>query len=510
MHNGLNFFQKLFASLFGSNDPDAEKKRTLKLIAKNVSKSKFKFYKPQNKTVEVQLAKFIYEVYKAVFPAQAMFQTTTVNAIKAAVIDRCLSEKQKAALEELNEEAIIDLSKSMTLPELQSRIKENFNIVATEFRGGTADKTDSLFQKLMYLKNFCEFDFYFFLRKFDSSLREKDFSLTPHFQPINASYVSEDIEKFIECAWVLPFDADWSDMFALLKDIKGIEPIAPNMWKKILSKLLMLKDSHIFEWMLQLINDDPYLVTDIKFNEEHIASKYLEQIQKQVEEALKKVQQNQDTSKINSLLMQIFGRTEIPELKNYTKSAAANFEKKNIGTYKYGVPLSYLKEFLLNFVKTELRELSDILLVRGKWIDPGQATAMSECFHQLLDCCDKLIEFDRSLAEDVDIGLKLKTMLPRAERDKDVFKIIQTTLKDVNNEAVTIITKAVKNAINYDKELKLLIEDLSKYPSCQMLMNWEELDKYASRQLRQTCVGIYKKIYYLVNLMQNFPLVIEK
>ena len=40
-----NFFTKLFESLFGSNDPEVEKKRRLKSIAKDLSKSKYHFYK---------------------------------------------------------------------------------------------------------------------------------------------------------------------------------------------------------------------------------------------------------------------------------------------------------------------------------------------------------------------------------------------------------------------------------------------------------------------------------
>ena len=41
-----NFFQNLFSSLFGSNDPNAEKKKKLKAINKRLSKSKYnKYYK---------------------------------------------------------------------------------------------------------------------------------------------------------------------------------------------------------------------------------------------------------------------------------------------------------------------------------------------------------------------------------------------------------------------------------------------------------------------------------
>ena len=38
-----NFFTKLFSSLFSSNDPEANKKKKLKAIAKDLSKTKYHF-----------------------------------------------------------------------------------------------------------------------------------------------------------------------------------------------------------------------------------------------------------------------------------------------------------------------------------------------------------------------------------------------------------------------------------------------------------------------------------
>ena len=43
-NSGLSFFQKFISSIFGGNDPEAEKNRQLKIIAKNLSRSGYKFY----------------------------------------------------------------------------------------------------------------------------------------------------------------------------------------------------------------------------------------------------------------------------------------------------------------------------------------------------------------------------------------------------------------------------------------------------------------------------------
>ncbi|MBP5465609.1 MAG: hypothetical protein J6Y13_10610, partial [Treponema sp.] len=90
-----NFFQSMFASLFSGGDDNAIKRKMLKRIAKNLSKTKYHFYRPSNHEVDPTFAKFFYEIYKAVSPAQLMFANTTPNSLKRIVIDLSLSEEQK-------------------------------------------------------------------------------------------------------------------------------------------------------------------------------------------------------------------------------------------------------------------------------------------------------------------------------------------------------------------------------------------------------------------------------
>ena len=48
------------------------------------------------------------------------------------------------------------------------------------------NKFNSLFS---LLKDFCLYDFYFLLRKFNSSIQENTFTSTPNFEKINAEYI---------------------------------------------------------------------------------------------------------------------------------------------------------------------------------------------------------------------------------------------------------------------------------------------------------------------------------
>jgi len=505
-----SFFSNLFASLFGGNDPEAQKKRILKNIAKNLQKTKFRFYKSGSHEAEPGLAKFFYDIYKTLSNAQKAFQETNPNALKNVVINSMLSDNQKQIIDNLTEDAINDLGKKMPLKELSEKVKKDIESFNSEFDNAKLTKIDTLYTKLIVMMNLCTYDYYFIIKKFDSSFKEHNFSAQPRFQAINSSYIAEDLKNFIDVAWGIPFDADWDDVFKLLKFIKGTDIIAPNLWRRVLAKIRTIKDKHVFEMMIQLISSNPAYKDTYKTEDLHIADDYLSQIRKQSDAALDAIKKRQAASKVDSLLSQVFGTNAIPKLKNYNDSNCDILERKGIGSYLYATPLSYLKQFLLEYTKKEVREISDILVIRGEWSNQQMSTPMSEAFHQLLELNEKITVLDNHMGENSDWGIKIKTHLPRADRDRDSKGIIQTTLKDANNMAAQCIISAVQNFVIFDRNLKMLLEDFVKMPRSELLLNWKDLDHFAEGRLKQMCVDVYKKIFGFVQLMQNFQVKVEE
>ncbi len=501
--SGLGFFQRIFGSLFGGNDPEAEKKRLLKSIAKDLSRTRFKFYKAGSNEVLPQLGKFFYDLYKAVSPAQIMFQSIeNPNYFKNVVIDSSLSDQQRSIVDELSEESITTLANSMPFNQLSAKLKTDLESFMGEFDADKITRTDALYTKLMSFRAFCTYDFYFMLKKFDSSLRERDFNSNPRFEPINATYINDDLKDFLAVAWSLQFDEDWSDVMNLFKTVKGVEPIKPAQWQKILSKLKMLRSSNVFDMIVQLISQDPAYHTEVEPKQELIVEPYLEKIKQQSQLALKKLQNQQKNSKADSLLQQIFNTNVVLSLKHYTEQGSQIYEKKNLGSFEYYRALNYLKAFLVEYVKKDVREYADLVLIRGKWVTAALSSQMSEAYHSLLETSDMITEFDDKLGEESEVGIKLKTLLPRTERDREAQNIIRTTLKDCNAQAREYVITSTKNLVSFAKNVKALLEDHQK-PHGEMVINWKELDHYAEHPMQQLGVEVYKKIYLFASLMQN-------
>ncbi len=504
-----NIFQDILTSIFNSNSSEVLKKRMLKKAAKDLSKTKYHFYKYSANEVDVSFAKFFYEIYKAISPAQLMFANANQNSLKHIVISQSLSDDQKTLIDSLSEESLRQDSHSMSLPELSKKVNGMLEKFNAELNKDKINRIDTLYTKFVLFKNFCQYDFYFLLKKFDSSLKERNFNAAPRFQPIGGSYVEEDIKNFTSIAWCIPLDAEWDDVFKLLKSLKGVEPIAPNVWKKILQRLKSVREYNVFELMVQLITEDPGYRELYKTEEIHIMDEFILEIRKTAESTLEQLQSEQRAGKVDNLLSEIFESSSVEPLHNYNQDTSTVFENKGLKGLTYANPLSYLRSFLLDFVKKDVRELSDILLVRAEWTSQQMATPMSEAYHQMIDYATAIATLDEKFAENGELGGKIKMLLPRVERDREGKNIAQMVINDANNEAARILLVSRQNFIAYAKNLKMLLEDFVK-PRSELIRNWKALDTFAEGKLKQKCIDVYKKLFAFVSLLQNFDIEISE
>lgn len=145
----------------------------------------------------------------------------------------------------------------------------------------------------------------------------------------------------------------------------------------------------------------------------------------------------------------------------------------------------------------------DVLIIRGQWSTNIQMQQLSDAYHALLEISDQIIQFDDALAEDGETGSRLKTALMKSDRDREQVKYLRTMLKDVNERATIFVTRAGTNLIAVGRHFKLLIDDYDR-PHHEVVMNWKDLENAASRPIREMLVEVYKKIYYMVQLLQYY------
>lgn len=498
------FVQKLLGGIFASTDPAVRKKRALRAVAKLIGKSRYKFFKVSANQALPAMGKYFYDIYKAIAPAQAILSNQqTSAALKTFIIDYSLSDKQKEAVERLEESSILERSKSLSVKDITKQVKDDFAIITNGFEANRITAIDSLYSLFLVFSSFISFDYFFLLKKFDSGMIERDFDRTPLFQPIRINFITDDLKDFIAVAWILRQKADWASVFSCIKAYKSVDPIAMGVWNKVLARINDLRLSRILELIIGYISGEPDYEPVIKESTTRIVNLYLERIRIQMEAVLNKITRDKADSKIDELVNSIFYTTDIQKLKNYTLQANEYFEKRALPKYMYCQPLNYMKAFLLDYYKKDVREVADLILVRGKWLDPAKSQQMSGAYYALLTISDQISALDDSLGENVERGSKIKTLSTRAERDKEAVRMLETSFKNVNGEAHILLNRGSQNLVLFAKFLKNLIDDIDK-TSAEYLINWKELERTAETPIKKMFADVYKKIYLFISLMQVF------
>jgi len=167
-------------------------------------------------------------------------------------------------------------------------------------------------------------------------------------------------------------------------------------------------------------------------------------------------------------------------------------------------PVNYLKAFLLDYFKKDIRELHDLLIVRGSWSTTILSQQFSEAYHQTMTIAESIVTFDDSLADEGELGMKLRKAMGRiVDRDPGSNKLLRTQLDEVNRMAQQMINEAAQNLIVIAKNLRSILDDHERTEH-ELLLNWKELESLSEEPIKTRIVAVYKKIYYFVQLMQIF------
>ncbi len=501
-----SFIERIFGALFGVGDPERDKKRLIRALGKRLSKEKFKFYKPRAGEIEPQLARFLWEIYKTVSPVRKLIQPSEVGGgAKYVAIESKLTDEQRQLRDELDEKLIRERARGVEVKELASQVKETLiNFVGT-FDANQVKAINGVYDELKLFVEFCHFDFYFSLKKFDSSIAEDSFSGKPKFEAISSEYVVDDIRDFLDVATILSPAMDWDGVLDLLAGYKGVEVIDRGQWKKISKGLFTILETGVLERVVQHATRDPHWMPKPTRSSTRILEPYLAEIKSGVEATLNKIVNERRNNKIDQLVQQVFGTSVIARTKNYTAKANTVFQKNSSEGFRFPEALNYLKAYLLDFFKKDVRVVvQDLLIVRGKWTTNIQAQQLSDAYHAILSNAEQIVAFDDSLADEGERGQRLRRAMGRVvERDPSTQKQFAVILKEVNDEASRLINDSAQNLIIIGKSLKLLIDDVDRKEH-EMVLNWKELDNSIEDSIKGRMTAMYKQIYYLVQLLQVY------
>jgi serine/threonine protein kinase len=502
----IPFLDSILSLFGGGDDLESGKKRLLKQMLKDLSKNKYsKFYKAKEEEVTPIFAKFFYEVYKVVSPAQVFMQNATKsNQLKQVTIESFMDEKLKKLQDRIAPESITERAQTTSTKDLAKQLKSELATLISGFDAQLIKTIDDCYNLILIFHQFVSFDYYFLLKKFDANLTERNFTYQPRFEVIRAEYINDDIKDFLEVALAIDPDQDWKTALAVMKNFKGdIDVVNLNQWNKLMVLIRDVKRSKIFECMARHISKDPFWDSATKLPNEHIIDAFLQKKKTDTETAINKILNDKKSAQVDQLAKSVFGTSDVDRMKYYTDKANEIFLKKGLDSFAHVQGMNYLKAFLLDYFKKDIKELCDLFLIRGQWSSVVLSQQMSDGFHSIMEITEKLLAFDETFSETGTNGSRLKAALVKADRDKGQAKYIRIIMKTGNEEAQEMINTTAQALIIIGKNFKNILEDYAKNPK-ELIVNWKELESISEEPLPQRVAAVYKKMYYFVQLMQFF------
>ena len=498
-----SLFIHILQLLLPRDDAEAIKKRQLKALAKDISKNKFgKWYKSSSEEFQPQMARFFFELYKVLGPARALLASAASSKVlKAITVEQNLSKRQHQMREKLTPEAIQERAQKTSPKELGIQVRKELDAFMHNIDGKKIDEIDTLYRQLNEFIHFVLFDYYFFLKKFDPALPEDKYSYTPNFSAVNGEYLKDGLKDFITVFYGLSLDTNWEKLFAVITAYKNVQPVNAAQWKKLLGSLNDVRRSGIFEKIIRHLTKDPgYAIEPTPFDEK-VTDAYLKLVEKSIEDTVKNILTEQKNSQVAVLAQRVFGNEISSGTKYYHPRSNAAFEKRGVEGYIYADAMNFLKSFLVDYFKSDIRALSDLILVRGQWTQQALSAEYSESYHSLMHISTKILEFDEKLSEVSEMGVKFRTLLSRMEREKEAGKQVQKHLHDVNETALKILKISIKNIMALGNTVKSCIDDYDK-PHRDLLQNWKEIEQHSDKPIKEWMTAVYTKIYNFIVLEQ--------
>jgi len=493
----INFFSG------DSTENMSDKEIVLKQRLKQLGENKYsKFFRAKTEECDPSLAQFFYSLYKLILPVRIFMKDQAKTAkLRQIVLEAFMDQPIIELVKQLNPGVIEQRSKNTPPEELTVQISKDIEELSVKFDSDRISGVNHCYNLIMTIFQLAHFDYPSVLRKFDPNFTEGPFSTDPKFSPAKVSGVVKEISEFLAVSQVITPENDWKTLLKLLRICAGDEMISDTQFAQMLMGLRDVINSKILELIVQYGIRNPVWACRPKVPDERIADSWLEVRIVKAQECIDRISNAEKNKQINVLLKDIFYGGDLTHLENYTPVKSDYFRNKELAYYTYAEGLNYLAVFLDEYIQKDIKELFDILLIRGQWTNNTDSKELSEEFHQLLELPEAISTLDASLTDEGSNGSRLKASLVRIDRDPSQARYIEAIVDAINEEALDIINKATQHFTVIERHLKNLTDDMQKkHP--ELIINWKELGNVSKDPLFEVLAENHRRINCFVQLMR--------
>jgi hypothetical protein len=496
-----DLMDKVFSFFSGEGLTD-EKQNMLKGIAKELSQSKYaKYFRIRTEETDPSFLSFLFSVYKTIYPIKMFMQDEAkMSKLRHLTVESCIDPNIKEIINRLDTANLEAKLKITSGEQVIAAIQADVNLLNSQFDNNHRTTVNHRYELAAELNNLVNYNFPAFFKKFDPHFIDGSFLVEPKFPAVKTILIIDQMADFLTATHSLKPDEDWNGLLMILKKCEGLDLVIPEQFINMLKVLREVHTSKIIELMIQYTLRNPvWQFKHTAFNET-IGDIWLETQKQEAYAFITRINNTKKAGQISALVKQIFESSDLTRLENYNIQISETYRKKNLDYFVYAEGINYLKALMDDYINREIKELCDILLIRGQWTNNIMSREMSDALNTVLETLVSIADLDTVMSEEGADGSRLRAAIVRIDRDPTQARYINSIIAKVNDEAMEIINEAVQALIIIGKHLKNLIEDVEKkHP--ELLINWREINLASKEPIHQRMINTFKKINYFVQLM---------
>ncbi len=498
-----SFIDKLLEFFTGKNNEERLKEKQLKSIAHNLSQNS-KFFNVRKMVIQPTFSSLVYSVFRNSQQIAKYFDLKNRrSSIKDFLIDSMLDKKAKDLKEELESDKIIDYVRTSQDPaKAIAVVQKRLKLFISYFDNKRAAEINHTYNQICNLSSLICYEWYFFIRKFDSSISESNLTYAPSFSALEGKYVSEDLIAINDELNGINLNDDFQNVFHYLEEVSHDKGICSCL-KKIIDNLKKLKSNDSLTKMICLITEDPYFKPKSFSTNEKIITDYLKKVQDLTKQTLKEVVAILNRDKVNDLVSQIFNTTIISRMKNYSLKLSDFLVSKGVpSTLDYVDPLNYISAFLTDICMDEIKDRIDVLVIKGEWKTAETSREFVAVLDDITKMVKKVADFDARCGEEGAYGKELRRHSV-VVKDVSSKASVRRTVDEINNEALEIINETIALCVEIGKAMKTLIEDYNLTVPV-LIVNFKKIKWTFNDDFNTDMVMVYKKVANMVNVLKRY------
>ncbi|MCK4798155.1 MAG: hypothetical protein KAT05_12285, partial [Spirochaetes bacterium] len=338
------------------------------------------------------------------------------------------------------------------------KIKSILNEYIKSFNSENVKKINFTYNQITDLSGILNFDWFYFIHKFDSEITEANFNYKPNFDSVEGKYILDELIAINDSIETIDFNKDWKNIYEYIKAVSDDAALV-NILKKIIQYSKIIKRDDYLLKIIRLIYKNPFFESQKFSSNAKVVQDYIYSFQLEVKKAVDRSIKELKRAKIEDLLLDIFHKTAIVRLKHYTQRINDLLLKKGVLGIRYIDPLNYLKAFLLDFCKGEVKSRIDFLLIKGTWSTNSYSSEYSSLLVHFNKLSDMVIDFDNRCSDEERYGKSIRKLIFAVSHDPGARNLLKKVIYKIDAEAGQLIFDSIKIFNIAASKLKALIDD---------------------------------------------------